>query len=37
MNITKAELEEKYKSMQNKDLCKEMGISEPTLLRLLKK
>lgn len=34
--ITKEELEAKYRTMSNKDLCDELGISPPTLFRLLK-
>lgn len=34
--ITKKELQEKYNKMKNADLAKELGISEPTLRKLLK-
>ena len=34
--ITKKELQEKYKNMKNTELAKELGISEPTLRKLLK-
>ena len=35
--ITKQELEKLYYSKRNKDVCKELDISEPTLNYLLKK
>ncbi len=34
--ITKEELENKYRAMSNKELCDELEISPPTLFRLLK-
>ena len=37
MKITKEELEKKYRRMKNKELAKELKISEPTLISLLKK
>jgi len=37
MQITKNELRERYYAMKNIDLCKELGITVPTLLSYLKK
>lgn len=37
IEITKKELEERYRTTKTKDLAKELGISCPTLLRHLKK
>jgi len=37
LEITKKELEEKYNSMTNIELCKELGVSKVTLLSYLKK
>lgn len=34
--ITKKELQQKYNKMKNTELAKELGISEPTLRKLLK-
>lgn len=36
MEITRAELEAKYLNTKNRQLAKELQISEPTLLKLLK-
>lgn len=36
MEITKKELKNIYHENSNKEACKKLGISEPTLLRLLK-
>ena len=37
LSITKEELEKKYHSdMGNRALCEELGITNPTLLRLVK-
>lgn len=33
--ISKAELEKKYRSMKGKDLAKELGVTFPTLLAYL--
>lgn len=35
--ISKKELEEKYNSMTNSELCKELGVSKATLISYLKK
>ena len=35
MEISKKYLELKYNSMSNDDLCKELGISYPTLMKLI--
>jgi len=35
MEISKKDLELKYNSMSNDDLCKELGISYPTLMKLI--
>ena len=35
--ISKESLEEKYRSMRNRDLCQELGVSMPTLMAMLKK
>ena len=37
MEITKQQLQEKYENMTNDDLCKELGITMPTLIRYLEK
>ncbi len=37
MKLTIKELERKYNSMTNQELCLDLGISMPTLGRLLKK
>ena len=36
MEITKAELEAKYLNSTNEELAKELQVSEPTLLKLLR-
>lgn len=36
MEITKEELERKYYSMTNDDLCKELNVSKVTLIKYLK-
>lgn len=36
MKITKEALEDKYNSMSNDDLAKELGITKVTLIKLLK-
>jgi len=36
MELTIKELERKYNSMTNQELCLDLGISMPTLSRLLK-
>jgi len=36
MELTVKELERKYNSMTNQELCLDLGISMPTLSRLLK-
>lgn len=33
--ITKEKLEEMYHSMNGKDLCKKLGVTYPTLLKLI--
>lgn len=35
MQITKAELQEMYKQMTNKELAKKLGVSETTLTKVL--
>ncbi len=35
MQITREELREKYSSMKNDDLCDELGITRPTLVKYL--
>jgi hypothetical protein len=35
MQITKAELERKYRSMTNRELCAELGITSVTLIALI--
>ena len=35
MEITKDVLEKMYNSMRNEDLCKELDVSYPTLMRIL--
>ena len=37
VKIQKEELEQKYRSMRNEDLAEELGISLPTLFRLIDK
>lgn len=37
IEITKKELEKRYRTTKTKDLARELGISCPTLLRYLKK
>lgn len=37
MKITKKELEKLYNTMHNKALCAKLGITEPTLIKLIKK
>lgn len=34
--ITKEKLENMYKTLSNEEVCKRLGISVPTLIRLLK-
>ena len=36
MEITKKELKDWYNSMSNQELCKKLGISEPTLIKMIK-
>lgn len=36
IEITKAELEQKYLNSTNEELARELNISEPTLLKLLR-
>lgn len=35
MEITKENLEKMYNSMRNEELCKELDVSYPTLMRIL--
>lgn len=37
MQITKAQLQEMYKTMTNKELAKKLGVSETTLTKVLVK
>lgn len=37
MILTKEVLEEKYNSMTNDELCKELGVSKATMLSYIKK
>lgn len=37
VKLTRAKLAELYESMDNKDLCKKLDITNPTLISLLKK
>lgn len=34
--LTITQLTQKYHSMKNKELCKELGITNPTLMKMLK-
>lgn len=37
LKITKEKLSEIYHSMSNKEACKKLGVTEPTLLRMIDK